>query len=133
MSRIIKFRIWDNLKKEWCNNQLIWRMRADINSYATIAPPGIYFAQHPDGLTYQQFTGLHDKNEREIYEGDIVKFRSYDDWTDQEGHIGLYPIIWREIEHIGYYSAGWSAGYHGSWPKEMEVVGNILENPELLK
>lgn len=130
MSRTIKFRIWDNIKKNWCSNQLIWRINCDSGE---LTPPAILFQQHPEGVTIQQFTGLKDKNGQEIYEGDIVKFRSYDDWTDQEGHIGLYPIIWRETEHIGYYSAGWSAGYHGSWPKEMEVVGNILENPELLK
>lgn len=130
MSRTIKFRIWDNIKKNWCSNQLIWRINCDSGE---LTPPAILFQQHPEGVTIQQFTGLKDKNGQEIYEGDIVKFRSYEDWGDREGHIGLYPIIWRDVENYDYYFAGWSAGYHGSIPKIVEVVGNIFENPELIK
>ena len=75
-----------------------------------------------------QFTGLTDKNGKEIYEGDILK----DSW---------------ECVHEVYYSedAQWSTHLH-KHPKHIfparylhcaymqwEVIGNIYENPELLK
>ena len=76
-----------------------------------------------------QYTGLHDKYGKEIYEGDILKI----DWDD-----GRYPE--HIIEKAVYWDdddACWQLGEGGSPKKDaknhMEVIGNIYENPELLK
>ena len=71
----------------------------------------------------EQFTGLKDKNGKEIYEGDIVKFYSK--------HIG--KIVYR----IGSLFFEEESGRHTPLclfnPIDSEVIGNIHDNPELLE
>lgn len=80
--------------------------------------------------TVGQFTGLHDKNGKEIYEGDIVRFRlrfrligeaEYQDGTIiYEGGRFYSKLTNSEIYLFGK-------------PDDYEVIGNIYDNPELLK
>ncbi len=83
----------------------------------------------PDNsVIIRQYTGLHDKNGKGIYEGDILQ-SSYGDGTY------CYPIIWSENE------SGWRLGGKGNAHKiektfgkiNMVIIGNTVENPELLK
>lgn len=71
-------------------------------------------------LDLMQYTGLKDKNGKEIYEGDIVKFVNLTALLDSP-----YPFE-VEWDQQGYWNI---AGYDF----ELEVLGNIYENPELLK
>ena len=136
--REIKFRIWDNLKKEWVSNKQIWRMKTDEFGIGEIHPNTFYWKQHPDGLTYQQYTGLKDRYDKEIYEGDIVRA-----WNQGSSHVG--EIRWRlEGAPIIFIYPAYHDGQfwflHGSKTKDgvyvdcgIEVIGNIFENSELLK
>lgn len=83
-----------------------------------------------EGWAIMQFTGLHDKNGKEIYEGDMLNSLYRND-----GCKGTYEVIWAE--------AGFHARKHGEhqqrgvsiYPNDLtrcEVIGNIWENPELL-
>ena len=65
-----------------------------------------------------QFTGLTDKNGKEIYEGDIVRYRD-----------GIYKVDWFEN---GFYLFRDVRAKFDIWWVDTEVVGNIYENPELL-
>lgn len=72
-----------------------------------------------------QFTGLKDRNGREIYEGDIVQY------------FGSSPEVvdFGEITHGDSFDGGTATGYdlNQATMPGTEVIGNIYENPELLK
>ena len=76
-----------------------------------------------------QYTGLHDRNGKEIYEGDICKMG----W---EGHEIIAPMIWNsEKAQFGLdATVDFESPEHiKDVPTRPEVIGNIYENPELLK
>lgn len=122
--RPIKFRAWDKLSKT---------MSAPM-SMIDIAKGNLPLSYSVDGQAddrysvLMQYTGLKDKNGTEIYEGDVVKtFNKY---------IGSVEFGEQDIGHdfqgIGFYvNEGYGADniYGG---QNIEVIGNIYENPELL-
>lgn len=88
--------------------------------------------------TLGQFTGLYDKNNKEIYEGDILK--------DEYGRIMkvIYKENWGkfQFELIKITGEKWTKNFHFAdlrdWfdsnsMKKPEIIGNIFDNPELLE
>lgn len=93
-----------------------------------------------DKETVGQFTGLRDKNGVEIYEGDILKIPEWLKEDNQDVCICIYNQENTVSDIIGfglYIKDGYSGKYKilvqsDEWD-EFEVIGNIYDNPELLK
>jgi len=91
-----------------------------------------FFVKVGKWYDWMQFTGLHDKNGKEIYEGDIIKNTyngiKYEMVWKGSGFIGderIKGMKRRADGHIRLTEAEAEFGF--------EVIGNIYENPELLK
>ncbi len=150
---IPKFRAWDNVEKKFVehffitDNGLICNMEKPTSDY------GIPIPFEKSELNLMQSTGLKDKNGKEIFEGDVLKFN--DEWNEycHEGYVDgsvegvnyvevvkgeacfefgktRYPesslFIHMEDEHLSF------AELVNDKDFEFEIIGNIYENQELL-
>lgn len=131
MEREIKFRGKSVLNDEWIYGDLVHR----INSPKTISPVQINGIGVKED-TIGQFTGLFDKNGKEIYEGDIISVN------------GKYPKLVKYIDDYACFCLAnitdlnkkwispWqqvSSSWWNDFKREIRVIGNIYDNPDLNK
>lgn len=107
--RKLKFRMWDEKYNCWINDPVFIYPTTDIVK---------------QGIVFQQFTGLKDKNGKEIYEGDYINFsytgsktfQGFVRWFDDRGSFGVtVDNAFETFEELMDY---WSS---------VEVVGNIFQ------
>jgi uncharacterized phage protein (TIGR01671 family) len=128
--RELKFRAWDsetdmmykivslNVRRNGTVSGSIWRKELKGREGRTIQNPPI-----------MQFTGLQDKNGKEIYEGDIVKVWHEGDFEDKY----MKGVVEYSTASCGYFIDYSKRGVQIMMKKyeEFEVIGNIYENPDL--
>ncbi|WP_086931585.1 YopX family protein [Agarilytica rhodophyticola] len=146
-----KFRAWDIKDKI-----MRYSVGIDFDGYAFIEGPctAVSTDEVIDG-SIMQFTGVKDKDGKEIYEGDIVEHVRYFDGTcDHYGDTVVEPRTYKRVGHItitpssgvtlnGYIESRTEdielveiKKYNsnpGVWDKCCRVLGNIYESPELKK
>jgi uncharacterized phage protein (TIGR01671 family) len=114
--REIKFRAWDSQQKCFVELQKI-----DFENDRVWINPAVESHNAICDLVYEQFTCLHDKNGVEIYEGDILKCETGNNEIVEHKY-GAFMCRYRRIV------------LYQLWIKQqLEIIGNIHENPELLE
>lgn len=127
MKREIKFRVWSGF--EMTHDVIIGKFGAfyvnpsnnglDINDSASLTP---FNTKYPDNFPVMQYTGLKDKKGLEIYDGDIIIYNFKTPVTDGEFQSPVFfdEFMWLTNEHSLNRICN------------IEVIGNIHQNPELL-
>lgn len=134
--RTIKFRAWDKKR----NNMILHIREIDFalgkikSEYDLDIVDGQNSGNHYRGFEHielMQFTGLHDKNGVEIYEGDWCRaeFRGKDEITVIQGQIIIDEFMWC-IDCTGCVGDNI---FSINRPHNFEVIGNIYQNPNLIK
>ncbi len=124
MSREIKFRAWQE-------DTMLYQVSSGV--YGTRR----YFSTLYEDCKLMQYTGLKDKNGKEIYEGDILKEISELSPKDHQNRIGTIVYEPNVTSFMVLNDGGYCHLNEGKWDKNQleytEIIGNIHENPELLK
>lgn len=140
MKREIKFRAWDKNRKEMFFGSPVYLYSGTKNGefdYLQEYITGSHLSKlaHDGAFEFEvmQFTGLKDKNGKEIYEGDIVNVKTNhvsDLAPDREPTISTVEI---KFERAMFVFGDMTMNYRPLQKAELEVIGNRFENPELLK
>ena len=130
--REIKFRAWDAENKEMLKVQELDFEDTFYGGRLSIRTDQYNDYFDMEDMILMQYTGLKDKNEKEIYEGDVVKF---DYRQDENFEIvfedGAFWIRSKYNEYVSLHEVIEICKRPNNW--QIEVIGNIYDNPELLE
>ena len=127
--REIKFRAWTGMEMEY--RIVVGKLGSfyveglDPKDSACMSP---FNTKYGEQTPIMQFTGLHDKNGKEIYEGDIVNYGDYSDGSGPCDYVVEWSAEDAAFKGRAIHELDMVAGLDPSG----EVIGNIYENPGLI-
>lgn len=146
MNREIKCRAWDKVNKKWVGRSFLEHLcvsggvvvlvKYSANNRGGYDPKSVRQLTNDevDNLEIVQYVGLKDKNGKEIYEGDLLKIPFNGSIREGVHQVFYYKdgfvtssILFKDLETANKNSLTWMIN------RGAEVIGNIYENPELLK
>ena len=110
MTREIKFRAWNKKGRKMIDLQKLTPLATELN--------GLFLPFNDDSIL-MQFTGLKDKNGKEIFEGDVLQNIGDRNWIEAVEWSKVRPMF-SPFQRITSVDSAW------------KIIGNIYENPELL-
>ena len=134
LNREIKFRVWSIQDKKMFSFDEASVTGINIETYQ-IPLLSAAFADGKNNFVAQQYTGLKDKNDKEIYQGDVLiyesEIREHEGRSTKAGEIVWYDNFCWAFRY-GDKNDVWFLNSDFDFEK-CKVIGNIFENPELLK
>jgi uncharacterized phage protein (TIGR01671 family) len=115
MNRILNYRVWHKIEKRFVDLRAI-NFEKETIDYDCYGEANYYDGAKFDEIVFQQWTGLKDKNSKDIYEGDIICLFNGKNYTVR------FIEESNETEISGYFFSSFGC----------EVIGNVFEHPELL-
>lgn len=111
------------LFKIWDRTFILWGTTNGVPNMIEVKPK-----------TVGQYTGLTDKNGKKIFEGDIVRYET----IAHNGYEGIYKVVFEDRNGCGYFGVAYSdietcVFCYSTPASQMEIIGNIYDNKELLK
>lgn len=136
MNRVIKFRAKCQFPDEWVYGSLMSWKDGSNNIYIYQEDTGYWIMiRHVIPDTIGQFTGLFDKNGEEIYEGDIVNIHDSHETCgviEYRNNTAAF-VLCRDKVKNRHKGDGTDYQLYAGRQKRYEVIGNVCDNPELLK
>lgn len=122
---IPKFRAWDSWRKRM---SVVDRIYIDTEGVRLYDDFGEYWRDFRD-VKLMQSTGLKDKNDKEIFEGDILDYKGRKALVRWHGSYASF--IYRFVDELQNRKTEWKPLYLAYM--KCEIIGNIYENPEFLE
>ena len=136
--RAIKFRAWDTVMKDWVPMGV--NHISDLVRIKATKKKGEFLIDTFDSgsrrLILMQFTGLKDRNGKEIYEGDIIKYHYFyfaDGSEIEKEHVCSVKYDDSFANFDAMDKEGFAHFLGNASDDGIEIIGNIHENPELLQ
>jgi uncharacterized phage protein (TIGR01671 family) len=135
--REIEFRAWDKDREEWCKGYSSspgMYLNGHDEVFELEAATSFVYGNGKRNIEIMQFTGLQDKNGKKVYEGDILKVK-FEGINPYRHEYEVMKVVWLQGIALGRFvvidknGESWS----GLSNTEIEVIGNIYENPSLME
>ena len=152
MNRQIKFRVWDYQRKQFRDDAISFQTEENNIIEVSFENGEDHFIKKDGFISYpssqiQQFTGLHDKNGKEIYEGDIIKWgmhKGSEEYFHRYAVVEFNPDIqFRILFYVNSetgekkptdnYIFHFGKFAYNETDKHIEIIGNVFENADLVK